>query len=51
MIMASKVEADGTVDVSDADIVTFLALFKTAGHFRMSEGNYVTDAEYAELDR
>jgi len=51
MIKAAKVGTGGAIDIEDADIVTFTTLFLTAGHFRMSEGNYITDVRSAELDK
>lgn len=46
-----KVEADGSVDIADSDVAAFVALFATAAHWRVSEGNYITGAVSAELDR
>ena len=51
MIKAAKVGTGGSVDILDADIVTFTTLFLTAGHFRMSEGNYIVDVRSGELDK
>jgi hypothetical protein len=50
-ILATKINSDGSVDVADADIVTFVELFESGGHFTVSEGDLVTAPEYAELDR
>jgi hypothetical protein len=51
MIMDAKLNGDGSVDLADADIVTYVAQFLTGGHLRVSEGNYVTAVEYGELDK
>ena len=51
MIKATKVGTGGAVDVEDTDIVTFTTLFLTAGHFRMSEGNYLVGVRSGELDK
>lgn len=51
MIMAAKVGTGGNIDVTDADIVTLVALFKTGGHFTVSEGNVIDDVKSGELDK
>jgi hypothetical protein len=51
MIKATKVGSGGSIDILDADIVTFTTLFLTGGAFRMSEGNFVTDVRSGELDK
>jgi hypothetical protein len=50
-IKAEKVGGGGVIDVTDEDILTFAALFETAGHFRMSEGNFLVSVNSGELDK
>lgn len=50
MIKASMVNADGTIKLSDAAIVAFVANFEASGQYRVSEGNYIVAVEYGELD-
>ena len=51
MINISMLNEDGSVKLGDSDMVTYIAQFLTGGHLRVSEGNYVTAAEYGELDK
>lgn len=43
--------ADGSVKIDNAAITGFIAKFETSGPYRVSEGNYVTEILYGELDR
>lgn len=45
------VNADGRVDIENADVVAFVNQFMTGGHFRLADNHYVTALEYGELDR
>jgi len=45
------VNSDGTVMVSNAAVTGFIANFEQAGQYRVSEGNYVVEILYGELDR
>ena len=47
----TKINADGSVMLADSDVAAFIALFATAAHWRISEGNYITSLKYGELDR
>lgn len=49
-IKAAVVNPDGSLDLGDSDLLAYLALFETAGHFRVSEGNYFVTYRYGELD-
>jgi len=51
MIKAEKVGSGGAIDVTDEDIVTLVALFKSGGHFTVSEGNVIDDVKSGELDK
>lgn len=51
MVKATKVGSGGAIDVADADIAAYTALFLTGGVMRMSEGNYVVDVRSGELDK
>lgn len=42
---------DGSVMIDNAAITDFIANFEVAGAYRVSEGNYVVDILYGELDR
>lgn len=45
------VNLDGSLDLSAAAIVNFVANFEASGAYRVSEGNYVVAVLYGELDR
>lgn len=45
------VNPDGTIDITAQAITDYVANFETAGQFRVSEGNYVVEILYGELDR
>jgi len=45
------VNVDGTIDVDGTEVAAFVAAFATGAHWRISEGNYITAAVSAELDR
>lgn len=47
----AKVEADGSIDIADSDVAAFVGAFATGAHWRVSEGNYISLAVSAELDR
>lgn len=49
-VKASMVNTDGSLKIADADIVAYVANFLTGGKFRVSEGNYITEILYGELD-
>lgn len=51
MPKAAIIEADGSVDVADADVLALIALFETAGKLRVSDGNYVTAVLSGSLDK
>jgi hypothetical protein len=44
------VNPDGSLDIADQAIVDYVANFLTGGKFRVSEGNYITEILYGELD-
>lgn len=45
------VNPDGSIDVSAGAITDLVANFESGGQYRLSEGNYVVDILYGELDR
>lgn len=45
------VNPDGTINIAAAAVTDFIANFLTGGQYRVSEGNYVVDILYGELDR
>jgi hypothetical protein len=45
------VEADGTVLVTNEDVAALVGAFATGEHWRISEGNYIVEPVYAELDK
>ncbi|GAH93799.1 unnamed protein product [marine sediment metagenome] len=49
-IKDSMLNPDGSIDLVNAAITTYVANFETGGKFRVSEGNYVVDVLYGELD-
>lgn len=49
-VKASMVNTDGSLKIDDEDIVAYVANFLTGGKFRVSEGNYITEILYGELD-
>lgn len=51
MPAAGIVNPDGSIDIADADLLAYVALFETAGHLRVSEGNYVTAILSGSLDK
>jgi hypothetical protein len=51
MPAAAIVNPDGSIDIADEDVLAYVALFETAGHLRVSEGNYVTALLSGSLDK
>ena len=51
MPKAAILEADGSVDVADANVLALIALFETAGYLRLSDGNYITAVLSGSLDK
>jgi hypothetical protein len=49
-IKDTMLNPDGSIDIADAAIIAYVANFLTGGKFRVSEGNYVTEILYGELD-
>lgn len=49
-IKDTMLNPDGSIDLADAAIIAYIANFLTGGKFRVSEGNYVTEVLYGELD-
>ena len=47
---AAVINADGTIDIEDSKVTDFVDNFLTGGKFRISEGNYITEILYGELD-
>ena len=47
----SKVGAGGIIDVADADVAAYFALFETEGAWRLSDGEYITSVVYGQLDK
>jgi len=50
-INPSVVNADGSIDITDALVTAFVAHFQSGGEYTVSEGNVITVIEYGELDR
>lgn len=50
-IKYSLVAADGRVDVADAAILAYLAMFEAAGHWQVSDGEKIVSVNYGELDK
>jgi len=50
-IKLAKVNADGTIDVTETDIAAFLAMYADAGDFLISDGENVADWIKGSLDR
>lgn len=46
----SKVEAGGTIDVTDVDVAAYFALFETGGSLRLSDGEYIVSVLSGQLD-
>lgn len=51
MPKAGIINADGSVDVADADVLALVALFETAGYLRVSDGNFITAVLSGSLDK
>jgi len=51
MPAAGIVNPDGSIDIGDADLLAYVALFEVGGHLRVSEGNYVTALLSGALDK
>lgn len=51
MPKAAIINADGSVDVADADVLALIALFETAGYLRVSDGNFITAVLSGSLDK
>jgi hypothetical protein len=51
MPAAAIVNPDGSIDIADEDVLAYVALFETAGHLRVSEGNFVTALLSGSLDK
>jgi len=51
MPKAAIINADGSVDVGDADVLALIALFESGGDLRVSDGNYVTAVLGGSLDK
>lgn len=49
-IKATMLNPDGSIDIADGAITDYVANFLTGGKFRVSEGNYITEILYGELD-
>jgi hypothetical protein len=47
----SIVNPDGSIDITDVLVTSFVAHFQSGGEFTVSEGNLITAIEYGELDR
>lgn len=41
----------GAIDTTEVDVQSFVALFETAGNWRLAEDKYITSVAYAEIDR
>jgi hypothetical protein len=50
-IKAAKLNADGTVKVDDADILTLIGLFDAEAHLRVSEGDSIVNVLHGTLDK
>lgn len=50
-VKASLLNVDGSVDIANADIVTYVGLFEGAAHFRVSDGEQISSIQYGELDK
>jgi hypothetical protein len=49
-IKPSLVNPDGSIDITAGAITALVANYELAGYYRLSEGNYVTQILYGELD-
>jgi len=47
----NKVATGGGIDTEDADVAAYFAHFESAGHFRMSDGQYITAVLSGTLDK
>lgn len=45
------INADGSIDISDELVTTYVALFQDGGHFTVSDGEKIASIRYGELDR
>ena len=45
------VNADGSIDLADEAVIAYVALFKSGGHFTVSDGELIASTRYGELDR
>lgn len=43
--------ADGSVDLTNEAVIAYVALFKSGGHFTVSDGELIASMRYGELDR
>lgn len=50
-IKSTLINADGTVNISHADVLALIDLFESTGNLRVSEGDIITAIESGELDR
>jgi hypothetical protein len=46
----SKVNDDGSIQISDADVAAYFDLFKAAGPFTLSDGQKITEVIKGALD-
>jgi len=51
MPKAGIINADGSIDIADSDVLALIALFESSGYLRVSEGNYVTGVLGGSLDK
>jgi len=51
MPAADIINPDASIDIGNADVLAYVALFETAGHLRVSEGNFVTALLGGSLDK
>jgi hypothetical protein len=50
-IKSTLYDANGNIDIEDESILAYVALFETAGHLRVSEGNYVVALLSGAVDK
>ena len=51
MPAAAIINADGSVDIADENVLALIALFESAGDLRVSDGNYITAVLGGSLDK
>lgn len=50
-VKLSLIESDGRVDIADTDVVDYVAMFLSSGHWNVSDGEHIVSVVSGELDK